>query len=274
MAIHLLLADDSPSVHRLVTDSLEPEGIHVTCVENGEEALRQAVALIPAIVLADISMPRMGGQELAARLRLEPRARNIPVVLLVGPFDEYDPSRARAQGVVGMIPKPLNPVRLAAVVQDTLARHTRVQVELVDEEELEATMLEQASELPEPEGLAALSLGLPSERMATPSEEATSQLEVVDDDDASDEQPMLPPSRPQLSAEQPQHEGPREQPLTPQRLQAALEVVVTPELIRQTLREMIRDEVRRLLPDIMREVIQQRVAELEAEAKRIERGER
>lgn len=273
MAIHLLLADDSPSVHRLVSDSLEPEGIHVTCVENGEDALRQAVALTPAIILADISMPRMGGQELAARLRLEPRGRNIPVVLLVGPFDEYDQDRARAQGVVGMIPKPLNPVRLAAVVQDTLARHASVEVELVDEEELEATMLEQAAELPEPEGLAAFGLGLYAERMETPHEheEEASQLEVVDDDEAPEE-PLLPSPRPGLDGHSTEpHKDPL---LASQRLQAAVKAELTPELLRQVLRDVIREEIRPLLPDLIREVVQKRVAALEAEAQRLERGER
>ncbi len=176
MARHVLLADDSQTLHRVVRDVLEGHGISLTCAENGEEALRLILESPPDLVLADLNMPRMGGFELCELLRREPHFRHIPVVFLVGPFDEYDDEAARRVGGTDHLIKPFDSFRLLAMVERYLPAErgnvsvlettgdlepveelgATATVEPIDDPMLEGHMMPEVSDLadlPEPETL-------------------------------------------------------------------------------------------------------------------------
>jgi CheY-like chemotaxis protein len=60
----ILIADDEPHVLRVLKMSLEKEGYEVTVCANGEEAVSHLEAQQPDILITDIQMPKMGGEEL------------------------------------------------------------------------------------------------------------------------------------------------------------------------------------------------------------------
>jgi len=120
MERRVLLADDSTTIHRIVRDILEPEGIEVVCVENGEEALRSILELPPQLVLADLTMPRMGGIDMCELMRREVEFKDIPVIFLVSPFDEFDEAAGTRIGGTGHLVKPFDSYRLLSLVKQYL----------------------------------------------------------------------------------------------------------------------------------------------------------
>lgn len=292
MAQSVVLADDSSNVHRLVREALEPEGYVVTCFDNGEDALRHIVVAAPDLVLADVTMPRLGGLELCARMRMEHRLRTVPVIFLVGPFDEFDEDQARKVGGFSQLPKPINPVRLANMVSEALSSGSAVTVSIEDEDE--ATILDQVSEVPEPEGMLRSVFHAPSDGLQDLSEIAEiqelSELSEVSVDnlkttsqapEPSPELPLLPPRRADtaepigdatgagLSDEQLRDVTER---LVRTRVVQAIHPSIIQETLRDVLRELVKEEVLKLLPSLVKEAVDARIQELEKEVHALESG--
>ena len=281
MARHVLLADDSTTIHRIVTDILTREGLEVTCVENGEEALRSILEASPDLVLADLTMPRMGGMELCELMRREPDFRHIPVIFLVSPFDDYNESAAQRVGASGHLVKPFDGYRLMSLVNRILPPEP-AQVALEEDdgaepEELEASApelpdggaeegaLDDEADLPEPMGL---TVNLP------PVGEDFPALELSDHDRTYEGETVeLDPSAvSQATAEmlhelagQPAADMPDMAETIERIVQLRFNALGGSRLVERILREEIRDEVRRILPGIVEAVVRERVRELELE---------
>jgi CheY-like chemotaxis protein len=119
----LLLADDSPTIHRLVELTFAHEDIRVVSVSDGAAAVAQIDSVRPDIVLADVGMPRLTGYDVAGHIKRTPALKHIPVLLLTGAFDPIDPERARDCGSDGSLVKPFEPQQLIARVKELLAAH-------------------------------------------------------------------------------------------------------------------------------------------------------
>ncbi len=107
----LLLADDSPTIQKVVSLTFEDEGLQVVAVGSGGEALTHLESNAPDIILADVHMPAPGGYELCARVKRDERLRGVPVMLLVGAFEPYDEAEARKSGADGVLTKPFQSIR-------------------------------------------------------------------------------------------------------------------------------------------------------------------
>lgn len=113
---HILVVDDDPAIQGAIALLLEREGFSVTCASNGAEALRAlGVGEAPSLILLDLMMPVMNGQELRRELLLDPRLVGIPVVVLSAtPGDEL---RADLPPPHAVMPKPFDIDELLAVVE-------------------------------------------------------------------------------------------------------------------------------------------------------------
>jgi CheY-like chemotaxis protein len=107
----LLLADDSPTVQKVVSLTFDDEGFKVIAVGGGAQALEQLERAIPDIVLADVHMPAPGGYELCAHIKRDERTRHVPVMLLVGAFEPFDEAEARRVGADEVLTKPFQSIR-------------------------------------------------------------------------------------------------------------------------------------------------------------------
>src|SRR5258705_10532556 len=105
MAKNLLLADDSKTIQQAVGMTFAREDLKVSSVDNGEAALQAAKQSKPDVILADVSMPRLGGYELCQRIRPDAALKDGPVLLLGGPTP-IDPAKAIPVGANGPMPKP------------------------------------------------------------------------------------------------------------------------------------------------------------------------
>lgn len=116
----VLVADDDPTVRRVLTHLLERLGFTVVAVADGEEALvafRERADQLRAVLL-DLTMPRKTGEEVAAVIRAEcPR---LPVILSSG-YDAADVSaRVRQAGIAAYVQKPYRPEELARTLRTCL----------------------------------------------------------------------------------------------------------------------------------------------------------
>jgi len=116
----ILLADDSPTIQRLVTNTFADMDFEIVSVSNGEAAIRKFDEIYPNVVLADIFMPGKTGYEVCSYIRQGARKSDTPVILLVGAFDAFNESLALECRANDHITKPFEPQALISMVQAVL----------------------------------------------------------------------------------------------------------------------------------------------------------
>jgi CheY-like chemotaxis protein len=120
----ILLADDSPTIRRLVKQTFADGDFEVVEVSNGEAAIKMLEEVRPSVVLADIYMPGQNGYQVCAHIRNHPALAKIPVILLVGAFDAFDEEGAKRAGATANITKPFEPKALIELVTSILQSGT------------------------------------------------------------------------------------------------------------------------------------------------------
>jgi len=120
----ILLVDDDAAVRSAVSGALAGEGYDVDCLGDAEEALRQALAAPPSLVLLDVSMPRLDGWELCEILRRQSQTREVPVLFITGRTDVRDRITAMQVGGTDFISKPFHARDLRAKVRALVGRET------------------------------------------------------------------------------------------------------------------------------------------------------
>jgi CheY-like chemotaxis protein len=117
-AIRLLHVDDEPDIREVVELSLglDPGFVMQSC-GSGEDALAAAAEWQPDLILLDVMMPVMDGPATLARLRGNPRTADIPVIFMTARAQAREVDRFRSLGALGIIPKPFDPMTLAASVR-------------------------------------------------------------------------------------------------------------------------------------------------------------
>jgi len=122
MAQMLLLADDSITIQRMVTQTFAEENFEVICASNGEIAIEKRQEVLPQSILADIFMPRKTGYEVCEFVKSNPSLRHIPVVLLVGTFEPFDKREAARVGANTYLTKPFETTALVRIVRELLSQ--------------------------------------------------------------------------------------------------------------------------------------------------------
>jgi CheY-like chemotaxis protein/HPt (histidine-containing phosphotransfer) domain-containing protein len=116
--IRLLHVEDEPDIRAVVELSLALDPtFELRSCESGAEALTVAVEWRPDIILLDVMMPIMDGPATLERLRADPSTSAIPVVFMTARAQARETDRFRSLGAVGIIPKPFDPMTLAATVR-------------------------------------------------------------------------------------------------------------------------------------------------------------
>ena len=110
----ILVVDDNDALRENLAEALELEGYPVAVAASGEDALaRLAEEPLPRLVLLDLRMPGMGGDELLSRIRSDPRLRAVRVVITTGDSG----SRSRVAAADGVLMKPFGVADLLAALQ-------------------------------------------------------------------------------------------------------------------------------------------------------------
>src|SRR5262245_50104397 len=120
----ILIADDDPTIVRLLTLTLEPQGFRLLTASDGETALRIARTEKPALVLLDWQMPGADGIAVTRALRADADAdlRHVPVVLITGLAGGENTAAGFEAGVTDYLTKPFQPSHVRTRVRTWLLR--------------------------------------------------------------------------------------------------------------------------------------------------------
>ena len=119
--ITVLLVDDSKTIRRSASNFLSTAGYNVVTAVDGFEALAKVVEHKPAIIFADIMMPRLDGYQTCALIKNNADYRDIPIVMLSSKDGLFDKARARVVGSDAHLSKPFTAETLTAAVSHHLA---------------------------------------------------------------------------------------------------------------------------------------------------------
>jgi two-component system KDP operon response regulator KdpE len=120
----VLIVDDEPQIRRLLTVTLEANAYRVLAAVNGQEGLVLAAQHRPALVILDIGLPDLSGQEVLRRLR---EWSNAPVIVLSVQDDEKGKVAALDAGADDYVTKPFNTDELLARLRVALRRSSKTE---------------------------------------------------------------------------------------------------------------------------------------------------
>ncbi|HXN66711.1 MAG TPA: response regulator [Bradyrhizobium sp.] len=116
--LRILHIDDEPDIREVVEISLGLDpGFATRSCSSGEEAIAAAIDWQPDIILCDVMMPVMDGPATLMRLRENVLTASIPVIFMTARAQTRELDRFRSLGALGVIPKPFDPMTLAASVR-------------------------------------------------------------------------------------------------------------------------------------------------------------
>lgn len=122
--ITILVVEDEAAIQQLVSYNLIKAGFHVTCADNGEEALECLLEESIDCVLLDLMLPGMSGLEVCETIRRksEQNGRYVPIVMLTAKGEEEDIVEGLEYGADDYITKPFSPKVLIARIKAVLRR--------------------------------------------------------------------------------------------------------------------------------------------------------
>jgi DNA-binding response OmpR family regulator len=121
----VLVIDDEAAIRLLCRVNLEAEKMVVDEAADGRSGLERARTGNPDVILLDVMMPGLDGWQVAEELVADERTRNIPIVFLTARADFRDRERGLEAGGIAYLTKPFNPVELARLIENLLARLAR-----------------------------------------------------------------------------------------------------------------------------------------------------
>jgi CheY-like chemotaxis protein len=116
----ILVVDDYQDAREMYAEYLQFSGFRVAEARNGNEAVEQAFALKPDLILMDLSLPGMDGWEATRQLKSDDRTRHIPVVALTGHALAGASEGAKKAGCDSFVTKPCLPDDLVVEVRRML----------------------------------------------------------------------------------------------------------------------------------------------------------
>jgi CheY-like chemotaxis protein/class 3 adenylate cyclase len=108
----VLLADDSPLIHRHTVPILEDDGYEVVSAMDGAEALRKVRELRPDLVITDVEMPKLDGYEVCKTVKENEDTAHIPVLICSTLGEAQDLERGFDCGADDYLVKPVIPEEL------------------------------------------------------------------------------------------------------------------------------------------------------------------
>jgi DNA-binding response OmpR family regulator len=124
----IVVIDDEPSVLEVVRAYLEKDGFLVYTAANGKEGLALAERMKPALVVLDLMLPDVSGEEVCREIR---RRSDMPVLMLTAKASEEERVGGLGLGADDYLTKPFSPRELVARVRAILRRSQGAEMPLV-----------------------------------------------------------------------------------------------------------------------------------------------
>jgi len=119
----ILIIEDDKFLIKLYSDKLSRDGFEVSEAITGEEGINKVSIEKPDLIILDLVLPRKSGFEILSEMRLNPKTRHLPVIVLTNLAQESDIKRGLELGAAEYIVKTGFSVnRLPALVKEHLVR--------------------------------------------------------------------------------------------------------------------------------------------------------
>jgi two-component system OmpR family response regulator len=115
----ILVVDDEPKIVDIVSLYLKKDGFSVKNAYNGREALRIFREWKPSLIILDLMMPEMTGEQVCEAIRKE---SNVPIIMLTAKSDENERIKGLSIGADDYLVKPFSPRELVIRVRTVLRR--------------------------------------------------------------------------------------------------------------------------------------------------------
>ena len=113
-----MLVEDEPDIQMVAKIALEVVGgFSIEICSSGQETLDKVLSSNPDLILMDVMMPGMDGPTLLTKLRERAASAHFPILFMTAKIQSHEVARYRDMGALGVIPKPFNPMTLAAQVR-------------------------------------------------------------------------------------------------------------------------------------------------------------
>lgn len=117
----IAIIEDDPAISQMYRFKFEADGFNVETAENGKLGLELTKTMKPDIILLDLMMPEMNGDEMLAKLRASSWGKHIKVVILTNKGEQEIPPEVKTLGVSAVILKAdMTPRQVAEIVQKQL----------------------------------------------------------------------------------------------------------------------------------------------------------
>ena len=104
----VLVVDDDAAMRDFLKKSLAPENLAIHMAASGEEAIKQAFALIPDLVLLDLRMPAIDGVAVCRAIRKSDKIGNIPILIVTGSLSREQIEESMTAGADDFVSKPID----------------------------------------------------------------------------------------------------------------------------------------------------------------------
>jgi two-component system, response regulator len=122
MMTKIAIIEDDEAISQMYRIKFEAEGYEVETAENGKLGLELCQEMRPTIILLDLMMPIMTGEEMLARLRKTPWGKKIKVIILTNRGEQEIPPEVKDMGVDAIILKAaMTPRQVAELVKNKLS---------------------------------------------------------------------------------------------------------------------------------------------------------
>jgi len=122
MGLKILVIDDDPDIQRLVTYNLRLAGFETSTADTGRKALELLTAHPPDLVVLDLMLPDIDGNEVCRRIRQTSSLRRVPIVMLTARGEEIDRVLGFELGADDYVTKPFSPRELVLRIRSILRR--------------------------------------------------------------------------------------------------------------------------------------------------------
>ena len=129
MGSRILVVDDEPDLLELVRFNLDRAGYQVDVAETGSRALERLQRSVPDLLVLDLMLPDLSGEEICRRVRADPALADLPVIMLTAKGEEVDRVVGFELGADDYVTKPFSPRELALRVKAVLRRGVETVVE-------------------------------------------------------------------------------------------------------------------------------------------------